>query len=140
MSRISINFPWIFNSLSGKQPAQDLDDNFDAAAQGNVTIGTRVLAGSYVMVADDEYSFLLCVPTANMNITLPSNPPANFSFFVSNQVTAKNVTLIAPLTIEGQQVLNPVLPGNFGSLNNVIGGLCVFDGSTWSMYPKLYQL
>lgn len=140
MSRITINFPWIFNSLSGVQPSSELDDNFDAASAGNITIGARVLAASYAQVADDDFSFFLCVPTNDMNLTLPPTPNANTSFWVSNQSTTKNVTLIGSLTIDGQQITNPILPGNFGSLTNVIGGFCVFDGSTWNLYPRLFML
>lgn len=140
MSRIKINFPWIFNSLSGVQPASEIDDDNNAVSSGTITIGARVLAASYAMVADDEFSFLLCVPTANMNVTLPPSPNPASSFWISNQNTAKNVTLLGSLTIDGVPVNNPVFPGNFGSLVNVIGGFVVFDGSTWSVYPKLFML
>lgn len=141
MSRIKINFPWIFNSLSGVQPASELDDNNKAIdPSGTITIGARVLAASYAQVADDDFSFFLCVPTNNMNLTLPPSPNPNTSFWVSNQSTTKTVTLLGSLTIGGVPVTNPVFPGNFGSLANVIGGFVVFDGSTWACYPKLFML
>ncbi len=140
MSRLRINFPWVFQSLSGVQPASELDDNNQAVSTGDVTIGARVLAASYAQVADDDFSFFLCVPTNNMNLSLPPTPNPNTSFWVSNQSTAKTVTLIGSLTIDGVPITNPVLPGNFGSLVNVIGGFAVFDGSTWNLYPKLFML
>src|SRR5947208_7743902 len=140
MSRLTINFPWIFASLSGVQPASTLDDDLDAVPAGDITIGTKVLAASRQLIADDDYSFFLCVPTANMNLSMPTSIATNYSFFVSNTITNKTVTLLAPFTIEGQQVLNPVLPGTFGSVSNVRGGLAVFDGSTWSLYPRLYLI
>jgi hypothetical protein len=140
VSRIRINFPWIFASLSGVQPASELDDNNTAVDSGTITIGARVLAASYAQVADDDFSFFLCVPTNNMNLTLPPSPNPSTSFWVSNQNTVKTVTLIGSLTIDGVPVTNPGLPGNFGSLVNVIGGFCVFDGSTWSLFPKLFML
>lgn len=140
MSRLNITFPWVFASLSGVQPASDLDDDFDAVPAGTITIGTRVLAASYVLTADDDYSYFLCVPTANMNLTLLGPvPPTDYSFFFSNQSTTKTVTLVGTVTIDGTPVLNPVFPGNFGSLNNVIGGLVVYDGSVWTLYPTPQQ-
>src|SRR5512135_1600407 len=139
LSRLNITFPWTFNSLSGNQPSSRLDDDYDAVPQGSVTIGTQVLATSDTLTADDEYSFFLCVPTNNMTLTMPSSPSTNYSFFVSNQSTTKTVQLIGAFTIDGVPTLNPTLPGTFGSLTNVIGGLGVYDGSTWSLYPKLYM-
>ena len=140
MSRLTINFPWVFNSLSGVQPSSKLDDDYDAVPQGDITIRTRVVAASVVLITDDEYSFFLCVPTNNMTLTPPASVATNYSFFVSNQSTNKTVQLIAAFTIDGLPFLNPTLPGNFGSLSNVIGGLAVWDGSTWSLYPRLYML
>jgi hypothetical protein len=139
VSRIKVNFAWIFNSLSGVQPASELDDNFDAVPGGSITVGARVLAASYAMNADDEYSFLLCVPTNNMNVTLPPSPNTDSSFFISNQSTTKNVTLMGTVTIGGQVTTNPVFPGDFGPLNNVTGGFVVYDGSTWSVYPQFFM-
>lgn len=140
MSRLSINYSWLFQSLSGQQQASKLDDDFSDVQAGNVTIGGRVLAASYTMVADDIFSFFVCVPTNDMNLTPPSSLNANDSFWVSNQSTTKNVTLIASMTIDGVPTLNPVLPGNYGSLTNVIGGFAIYDGSTWNLYPKLFML
>jgi hypothetical protein len=139
MSRLNITFPWVFNSLSGVQPSSDLDDDYNAVPQGDVTIRAKVLAASTVLTTDDEYSFFLCVPTNNMTITPPASVNPNYSFFVSNQSSLKTVQLIAPFTIDGVPVLNPTLPGDFGSLLDVIGGLAINDGSTWSLYPQLFM-
>jgi hypothetical protein len=140
VSRLTINFPWLFAALSGQQPASKLDDEFDAVPSGDVTIRAKVLATSYVLVTDDEYSTFVCVPTNNMTLTPPASVATNYSFYVSNQsTTGKTVQLMAPFTIDSQAVLNPTLPGNFGSLTGVIGGLAIYDGSTWSLYPKLFM-
>ena len=137
-ARLFASFPFIFNSLSGVQPASDLDTDFNAVNLGTVSIGTQILTGSQTLVASNDYSFFLCRPASNMNLTMPSSPVANWSFFVSNQSNANTVSLLGPWVIAGQSVMNPVLPGNFGSLNNVKGGLAVYDGAVFTLYPSLY--
>jgi hypothetical protein len=139
MSRIVVNFPFVFNMLSGVQPASELDQNFNAVDLGTITIQTQILYGSTTLITDNDYSFFLCLPTNNMNITTPGSMAANYSFFVSNQSTVKTVTLIGPWTIDGLPFTNPVLPGTFGTLANVRGGLAVFDGATLRLFPKLYM-
>lgn len=139
MSRIQVNFPWVFNNLGGSQPAYELDNNFDAIDLGTITIGTRVIAGSLTLNADDDYSMFLCVPTNDMNLTPPSSMATNFSFFMSNQSTTKDVTVMAEVTIDGEEVFHPVFPGDFGGLTGVKGGLFVYDGSTMQCYPKLFM-
>jgi hypothetical protein len=137
MSRLQVTYPWLFNNLSGVRPASNLDDDFDAVSpDGIITIGTRVLAASYVLVADDDYSTFLCLPTNDMNLTLLApTPPTNYSFYFSNQSATKSVTLIGTVTIDGAPYLNPVFPGSFGTLDHVSGGLVVYDGSVWAFYP-----
>lgn len=138
--RIIINFPFIFNSLSGVQPASELDANFNQVDLGTITIGAKMLYASTTLLAlDNDYDFLLCIPTNDMNITVPGSMPDNYSFWVSNQSSTKNVTLIGNWTIDGLPFTNPVLPGSFGSLSNVIGGLAVYDGSTLRLFPKLFM-
>lgn len=139
MSRIVVNFPFIFNSLSGVQPASELDDNFAAIDFGTITIQTKLLYASTTLVTDDDYSFMLCLPTNNMNISVPGSMAADYSFYVSNQSTTKTVTLVGPWTIDDLPFMNPVLPGSFGSLSNVRGGLAVYDGATLRLFPKLFM-
>lgn len=138
MSRIDIDYPWVFMSQSGIVTAQELDDNFDAVKQAVIAIGTRVLAASYQLIDDDDYSFFLCVPTNNMTLSPPSSVAPNFSFWVSNQHTSTSVQLMGSWTIDGEEVLNPTIPGDYGDLVGVKGGLAVNDGSTWSLYPSLF--
>ena len=137
MSRIVVNFPIIFNSLGGVQPAQDLDDNFSAIDLGTITINTRYTVGSQQLVTDDDYSFFLCNPTNNINLTPPVSMAENYSFFVSNQSTDKTVTLIGNYTVNGVASTNPVFPGTFGGVAS-LGGLVVYDGSTLRVFSKLF--
>ena len=135
MSRLTVNFPFVWNSLSGQQPASNLDaDNNAISPSGTITIGTKVKAGSYTLIADDEYSFILCVPTANMTLNLANVAATNYSFFFSNQSTTTNrtVQLLASVTVDGTPTLNP----SFTSGPGARGGLVWFDGSTWSMSSK----
>ena len=137
MSRIVVDFPIVFNSLGGVQPAQDLDDNFNQIDLGTITINTRFTVGSTQLVTDDAFSFFLCEPTNDINLTPPTSMDTNYSFFVSNQSTTKNVTLIGSFTINGEAVMNPVFPGTFGSVASK-GALIVFDGATLRGYSKLF--
>lgn len=139
MSRIIVNFPFIFNSLSGVQPASELDDNFSAIDFATITIGTRILYASTTLEADDDYSFFLCLPTNDMNISTPGSMATNYSFYVSNQSATKNVQLNGAWTIDDLPFVNPVLPGTFGSLSDVRGGLAVYDGATLRLFPKLFM-
>jgi|SRR5215831_2106358 len=138
--RVVVNFPFVFNSLSGVQPASELDQNFTQVDLGTITIGTIMLfASTTLQTVDADYNFFLCMPTNNMNIQAPAVMTPNFSFYVSNQSTVKTVTLIGPWTIDGLPFMNPVLPGSFGSLSNVRGGLAVYDGATLRLFPKLFM-
>jgi len=140
MSRLDIAYPWDFTSMSGPQSTERLMDNFNAVPEGVITIKTQVLAGSYQLITDDEYSFFLCVPTNDMTLSPPLSVDTNYSFFVSNQHTSTSVVLQGSWTIEGEEVTDPSLPGTFGGVNDVRGGLAVWDGSTWSLYPRLFIL
>ncbi len=137
MSRLNINFPWIWNSLSGQQPASNLDDDYNAVPAGDITIRTKIKTGSYTLINDDEYSFILCRPVlANMTLTPPTTPPAGWSFFWSDQSTnSKTVQLIASVTVDGVPQLNPIFP-----TATITGGLMVYDGSTWSMFTRVFRL
>jgi hypothetical protein len=138
--RIIVNFPFVFNSLSGVQPASDLDSNFNQVDLGTITIGAVMLYASTTLQAtDSDYNFLVCMPTNDMNLTMPGSMATNFSFYVSNQSSTKNVTLLGSWTIDGLPFVNPVLPGTFGTLANVRGGLAVFDGATLRLFPKLFM-
>jgi hypothetical protein len=137
---VIVNFPFVFNSLSGVQPASELDSNFNQIDFGTITITTQLLYGSTTLLArDSDFNFLLCQPTNNMNISAPGSMNAGFSFWVSNQSTVKTVTLIGNWTIDGLPFVNPVLPGTFGSLSAVRGGLAVWDGATLRLFPKLFM-
>ena len=138
MSRIVVNFPFVFNSLGGVQPALDLDDNFNAIDLGTITISTRYTTGSQQLITDDDFSFFLCNPTNNINLTPPASMAANYSFWMSNQSTTKTVTLIGNCTVNGEAATNPVFPGTFGGIANVRGGLVVYDGSTLRMFSNLF--
>ena len=138
--RLVVQFPFVFNSLSGVQPASELDSNFSEIDFGTISITTQLLYGSTTLQAQDsDFNFLLCQPTNNMNITAPGSMAAGFSFWVSNQSTVKTVTLIGNWTIDGLPFVNPVLPGSFGSLADVRGGLAVYDGATLRLFPKLFM-
>jgi hypothetical protein len=138
--RIIVSYPFVFNSLSGVQPASELDSNFNQVDLGTITIGAQILYASTTLLAkDSDYNFLLCLPTNNMNITMPGSMPTWFSFWVSNQSSNKTVTLLGSWTIDGLPFINPILPGSFGSLSNVIGGFAVFDGATLRLFPKLFM-
>ena len=135
MSRINVTFPNAFNSLSGQQPASELDDNFDAVPGGSITIGTRVKTGSYTLVADDEFSFFVCQPTNPMTLNLANVAQQEYSFFFSHQssLTSKTIQLLASITVDGVPHLNPIFP-----TATVKGGLVWYDGTTWSMSSKLF--
>lgn len=137
MSRLQITYPFVFNSLSGVQPASDLDDNYDAVPSGTITIATYVKAASFVLTEDDNYSTFICVPTNDSNITLPSSPSTDYSFFFSNQSATKLITIIGTVTIDGTPILNPIFPDNYGNFTGLKGGLVIYDGSSWTLYPSL---
>ncbi len=138
MSRLQITYPFVFNSLSGVQPASELDDDYNAVPDGTITIATYVKAASFVLTEDDNYSTFLCVPTNDSNITLPTSPSTNYSFYFTNQSTTKTITLIGTVTVAGTPIINPVFPDNYPGFTGLKGGLVVYDGSSWTIYPSLF--
>ena len=135
MSRLNISFPWQWNSLSGVQAAQKLDDDYNAVPAGDITIRTYVLAASYTLTANDEFSFFLCVPTVDMTLSLPSSPGSLYSFWVSNQSATHTVTIVGTIAVNGTApTLNTVLQASGHK-----GGLVVWNGSSWSLYTSLFS-
>src|SRR5262245_26900576 len=138
--QILVTIPWQFATLAGEQLAEKLDENFQAIAIANLSMGVRLQATSTTVIdPDDNYSRFLCLPVTSMSLTLPVSVSTNFAFWVNNLNAASpalTVTLIGTITIDGIVFNNPVLPGDFGTFTNVRGGLVVWDGVIWTLYPQ----
>jgi hypothetical protein len=135
--RVIYTPPHTFATISGYQPASLLDDMFYAIQNADVTLKTDFLTVSYTIMPSDNYSTFICQPVTDMTLTLPS--PSNYFSFQFFNATATsyypgahhNVTLVGAVVVAGVSKVNPVFP----DANNVLGGLVIWDGSQWQMFP-----
>lgn len=145
MGRYQTTFPYTFNNAPGDQPANRIDQDFEAVNDGLLTIRAQELSdgNDYNVLQDDEYSYFVCKGAADFQIIPPVAPPTGFGFFFSNETRQETieigVTLCCTVAVGTAVYTNPVLNRDFlPYFLNVKGGLVQYDGNQWNFYPLFY--